>query len=115
MYVNVYQIEVLSNILVDAKGITKRLNTSYQLFIKTKLKLATNTIDKKTLIIIIITNIYTFECIRAGNKSITSSYLLIHLIYEQGHEHAYYNSYYLFSFVIMQYSIRVMMDETSCI
>ena len=32
--VSVEDIEVLSNILVDAKGITKRLNPSYQLFIK---------------------------------------------------------------------------------
>jgi hypothetical protein len=38
-------IEVLTNILVDAKGITKRHNTSYQLFIKTKLKLTTNKFD----------------------------------------------------------------------
>jgi hypothetical protein len=47
----------------------------------------------------IITYIYTFECIRAGNKSITSYDLLVHvwmsdhLIYEQGHEHAYNRTY----------------------
>ena len=34
--VSVEDIEVLSNILVDAKGITKRLNLSYQLFMRKK-------------------------------------------------------------------------------